>query len=153
MEANLRAPLKLPHPRDRIQHVIQIDHWTFDYMFGIDDTKFRTGPYYDYRHLELRGAIICPAGTKAQEATVTCFPDEHLMQTEIKKAMEARPVGYVTRWGKDYSATLHMPADMAPLVLQMLIAKKYRFIAFESAKGAREASIFNFGFSENSEDD
>jgi hypothetical protein len=150
----LRTPLKLPHPRDRIRHVIRVENWTFDYMFGIDESKFRTGPYYDYRHLELRGAVLRPEGTiRAPQAQVTCYPDGGLTETEIKSIKEARPVGYVTRWGKTYSATLHVPADAFPLVLQMLIAARYSFISFESEKVVRDAAIFDFRFSEVFDDD
>ena len=36
-----------------------------------------------------------------------------------------------------------MPADVLPLILQMLTAGKYRFVAFEAAKSFRgEAAIF-----------
>ncbi len=54
-----------------------------------------------------------------------------------------RPVGFLSHRGKDYSANLHMPADVLPLILQMLTTGKYRFVAFEAAKSFRgEAAIF-----------
>jgi hypothetical protein len=46
-----------------------------------------------------------------------------------------------------------MPADVLPLILQMLTAGKYQFVAFEAAKSFRgEAAIFNFRFSDSEDD-
>ena len=145
-----QAKLKLPPPRERVQHVIRIEVWNWDFMFGIDDTKFREGPYYDYRHLHLRGAILRPTDIKAREAEVTCFADTQLPG---KSNEPIRPVGFLSHSGKDYSANLHMPYDVLPLILLMLTASKYRFVAFEAAKSFRgEAPIFNFRFSESEDE-
>jgi hypothetical protein len=145
----------LSRPRiEKVQHVIRIESWNFDYTFGINDLKYLTGPYSDYRHLKIRGAIVQPTSIKAREAEVTCFPDIQLMESNLKPTDKARPPGNVAHWGKDYSASLHMPADALPLVLQMLIAGRYRFVVFEAAKSFRgEAPIFYFRFSEALDDD
>jgi hypothetical protein len=50
--APARKKSKIGRPRiERVQHVIEIQDWRWDYMFGIDDTSFREGPYFDFRHL------------------------------------------------------------------------------------------------------
>jgi hypothetical protein len=47
---------KIGRPRvERVDHVIEIEDWDWDYMFGIDNTKFRSGPYMDFRHLVISG--------------------------------------------------------------------------------------------------
>jgi hypothetical protein len=57
------------------------------------------------------------------------------------------------RIGKDYQANLFMPPDAFSLVLMMLSAGKYRFVSFDAEKGARDAPISSFYFSEIIEDD
>jgi hypothetical protein len=128
-------------------------------MFGVDETKFGTGPYYDLRHIDFFGAIIEPSGIKATEASVTCFPEVDLIGASLKPIrrfgdrlsptalpVKIRPVGHVHYRGKEYSANLRFPADVLVPILQMMIAEKYRYVIFEAAPGGRDAEIFNFRF-------
>jgi hypothetical protein len=157
----------MPAPPPRVQHVIQIDHWKCNYMFGVDEGRFATGSYYDWRHIEIRGTIIEPAGIKATEGRVTCIPDEDFIGASRKRVLKfgerlaggdttpvkIRPVGHVYYRGKEYSAKLNFPADALLTILQMLASEKYRYLVFEAALGGRDAEVFNFRFGEHADDD
>ena len=75
-----RKKRKVSRPRiERVQHVIEIQDWRWDYMFGIDDTSFREGPYFDFRHLDIEGKLLRPTSINATTVKVTCFPDYRLL--------------------------------------------------------------------------
>ena len=127
MRSMSRRPAS-PSPRRVEKHVIQVENWSFDYMFGIDETSFRTGPYYDFRHLELFGPIIQPAGITAKKGCVTSFPEQDLVGSSLRGGRKfgerlgaslpekPRPIGYVSYQGEDYSANLHFPSDILPAI-------------------------------------
>jgi hypothetical protein len=143
-----RRPTRRPRV-EKVQHVVEIESWKFDYMFGIDDTSFQRGPYYDMRHLQLHGSIIAPAGLKAAKGDVTCFPTESLVGASSARIPEnIMPVGSLMYRGQAYAAYLYFPSDILPVILQMLAAGKYRYIIFEAAPGGQEAAIYYFRFAE-----
>ncbi len=153
---------------EKIQHTLRITSWNFDYMFGLNPVKAIREAYSDYRHLELRVSILEPKGLKATVGRIVIFPDETFAESSplrrsppawvsdrrtSDRAQKLRPVGHVSYRGKDYSAHLHMPPDALPLVLQMLAAGRYHFLAFEAGKGGRDAEVFYFRFADRAEDD
>jgi hypothetical protein len=132
---------------ERIHHIVEIRGWKWDFMFGINDTSFLTGPYSDFRHLVIKGALLRPADIKAKEAELTLFPDRFLMESAYKSTDTPKPVGCVTHRGISYSANLHVPADALNPILQMMIAGRYTYILFEAEKSYRgEASIRHYRF-------
>ncbi|MDI3564782.1 hypothetical protein [Bradyrhizobium sp. Arg816] len=156
----------MPHV-EKVKHVVQIERWRFDYMFGIDETSHRTGPYYDIRHIQFAGPILEPKGVlKATHGEVICFPDNRLIgasEQPIRKfgdrlgspkpQEKIRPAGRVSYRGKNYSAHLDFPSDMLHPILTMLSAGRYRYVIFEAAKGSRDAEIYNFYFSDRKDED
>ncbi|CAN7570665.1 hypothetical protein LJR220_005209 [Bradyrhizobium sp. LjRoot220] len=142
-------------PRDeRVQHVIEIVDWEWDYMFGIDTGRFNNGPYMDYRHLNIEGTILRPTSIKASAGEVTLFPDHRLSDIEGRRKHEPKAVGAISHRGKDYQANLHLPADAFGLVLQMMIAGRYRYVLIEAHKSFRgEALIRHFRFSGTIDED
>jgi hypothetical protein len=130
-----------------VHHVIEIRDWNFDYLFGIDQAKVGHLPYWDSRALIVQGTILQPA-LKAPEATVRLSPSNALVGRELKSTQEAKPVGYISYRGNDYSAGLFMPSDAFNMVLQMFIADKYRFVIIDGEKcGSGEVNVHLFRFS------
>jgi hypothetical protein len=146
-------------------HVLRIHRWNFDYAFGINTLKGEQDLYSDFRNLVLQVSLIRPKGIKATEGHVVCSPDKNFAAgsptrqrrfgDNLGKSSSTgpRPVGHVSYRGKDYQANLFMPPDAFSLVLMMLSAGKYRFVSFDAEKGARDAPISSFYFSEIIEDD
>lgn len=145
LNTNKRKPGR---PRvERVQHIIEIEDWDFDYLFGLGEAKLDHGPYFDCRHLRIRGTVLRPS-TKASHAEIVCFPRKELNESEVDTAVQPKAVGYITNRGKDYSANLHLPAEMLVPVLQMLIAKRYRYIVIEASPSFRgESTVRHFTFS------
>lgn len=149
-----KAKRKPGRPRiERTQHIVEIERWDWDYMFMIDETKFRTEPYFDCRQLNITGQLIKPKSSRDTQVEVTFFPTQSLSESE-RKSHEPKSVGHITHRGKDYRANLHMPADILGPVLQMLIAKRYRFIFLTAEKSFRgESSVRGYRLSESIDDE
>jgi hypothetical protein len=61
---------------------------------------------------------------------------------------ERKDVGVISHRGKDYSVNLMMPPDALALVIQMMLADKYRYVSIEAQPSYRgEALVHNYGFS------
>jgi hypothetical protein len=166
LESEPNTPPTMPRI-EKVQHILRITSWNFDYGFGLNRLKAIREAYSDFRHLELGVSILKPAGLKATVGQVVLFPDQSFAESSSlrrslpdwaregktpERSQKLRPVGHVSYRGKDYSANLHMPPDALPLVLQMLAAAKYHFLIFEAAKGGRDADVFDFMFAERAED-
>ncbi|MGM4885288.1 hypothetical protein AB8A20_07920 [Tardiphaga sp. 604_B6_N1_1] len=151
-----KAKRKRGRPRDeRVQHVIEITDWTWDLSFGVSHAKFSTGPYDDFRHLNITGKIVRPSALATAVVELTAFPDTRLNESERSSISQPKAVGWITHRGKQYSANLHIPADALGSVLQMLIAGRYQYVLMDASKSFRgEADIRHFRFSKTvTEDD
>jgi hypothetical protein len=132
---------------EQVCHIIEILSWDLDYMFGLDSGPFAREPYLDSRHINIVGRLIRPTSLSCTNIKATCFPDDWLLAS-ARKDNKPKGVGYISYWGKDYSANLHLPSDLLGPVLQMMIAEKYRYIIMEAHKPFRgEAVILNYRFS------
>ncbi|MDO9385013.1 MAG: hypothetical protein Q7T86_19375 [Hyphomicrobiaceae bacterium] len=143
---------------ERIYHVIEFVDWDWDYMFGIEPPgRFSDGdPYMDYRHLHIRGKLLRPTAIsiKASIAEVTCFPDDRLSDLEGRRKHQPKMVGVISHRGKDYQVNLHLPDDALALVLQMMIANRYRYVVIEAEKSFRgEALVRHFRFAGSLDED
>jgi hypothetical protein len=143
-------------PRDeRVQHVIEIEDWRWDYMFGLGiKTPWSNGPYDDFRHLEISGKLLRPTSINAGTVKITGFPNYRLSESDERSRHTPKSLGAISHRAGEYSASIHMPADAFGLVLQMMIAGKYRFVVIETEKSFRgEALVQNFYFTASISDD
>jgi hypothetical protein len=56
--------------------------------------------------------------------------------SRLRSTDVAKPVGYISYRGADYSANLFIPSDAFALVLQAFTANKYRFVSIHGNKSA-----------------
>jgi hypothetical protein len=147
---------KIGRPRDeRVQHVIEIQDWHWDYMFGLGiKTPWSDEPYSDSRHLEISGKLLRPTSINARTVKVTGFPDHGLSESSDRSRHTPKAVGAISHRAGEYSANLHLPADAFGLVLQMMLAGKYRYVLIEAEKSFRgEALVTHFRFSGSLDED
>jgi hypothetical protein len=141
------SPRRPPQP-EKIRHVFRIEDWTFDYSYSVG--LLRPDEYTDSQHLKIEGSIIEPAKITAKRGTITCFPMAGLVgvdRSHVTSTLEKpASVGAVYYRGKSYQTHLFFPADALPLILQMLLAGKYRHVTFDAWKSGNE--VFNFTFTD-----
>jgi hypothetical protein len=130
---------RIGRPRDeRVQHVIEIQDWHWDYMFGLGiKSTWSHEPYSDFRHLNISGKLLRPASINAGTVKVTGFPDYRLSESDERSRHTPKAVGAISHRAGEYSANLHLPADAFGLVLQMMLAGKYRYVVIEAEKSYR----------------
>ena len=128
-----------------VKHVIQIESWNFDYLFGVDDRKIVSGlPYWESRRIQVRGKILKPA-LKASAARISLSSSDGLVSRELKSTESGKPIGYISYRAADYSANLFMPSDAFGLVLQAFAANRYHWISMDGAKsGNGEVMVHTF---------
>jgi hypothetical protein len=151
-----RKKARVGRPRvERVQHVIEIQEWHWDYMFGLGiKTPWSNEPYDDFRHLVISGKLLRPTSINAGTVKVTGFPDYRLSESEERSRRTPKAVGAISHRAGEYSAHLHLPADAFGLVLQMMIAGRYRYVVIEAERSFRgEALVRNFYFTASISDD
>jgi hypothetical protein len=117
-------------------------------MFGVAiNTAWSDGPYDDFRHLEISGKLLRPTSINAGTVEITGFPDHRLSESDERSRRTPKAVGVISHRAGEYSAHLHLPADAFGLVLQMMIAGRYRYVVIEAEKSFRgEALVRHFRF-------
>jgi hypothetical protein len=58
----------------RVQHIIHISAWRWDYSFGINERNLIDGPFSDWRYLEIDGRLLQPALSSVRTAKIVCHP-------------------------------------------------------------------------------
>ena len=107
-------------------YVLEIKEWDWSFSFGINTMRNRDGPYHDFRHLQLRGTLLLPSKLKAEDVEFYIMP-EHGLNEDKREGHEPKSVGAVSRHKGRFEASLWMPSDVLPSVLQMLIAKRLHY--------------------------
>ena len=119
-------------PRTEVaDYVLEIKDWNWDFSFGVNSMKDRDGPYHDFRHLQLRGTLLLPSKLKADGVEFYFMP-EHSLNEDTRKDHEPKSVGSVSRHKGKFEASLWMPSDVLPAVLQMLIGERFHFAVLHS---------------------
>jgi hypothetical protein len=81
--------------RPRIEfasYVLEIKEWDWSFSFGVNEMPNRDGPYSDFRHLHLRGNLVCPNRIKAENVELTFLPD-HDLNEDKRERHEPKAVG------------------------------------------------------------
>jgi hypothetical protein len=117
------------HP-EIIHYIVEIADWDWDFSFGVNTIKDKDDPYFDFRHLELRGKLLRPSGIEVDDVEVAFLPDRRLNETERSRD-EPQSVGSFQIHRGTLQFIIPMPADVLPAVLQMMIAGRFRFVIMD----------------------
>jgi hypothetical protein len=71
------------------EHIVKIDGWRFNYMFGAGKTRFCSELYSEIRHLDIQVGIMQPKGIKATQGQITCLPYDGLVASNYKQHVNA----------------------------------------------------------------
>jgi len=122
-------------------YLLEIKDWSWGFSFGINSMRHWDEPYNDFRHLQVRGTLMLPSKLKAENVEFYFLPDHALNEGQREKH-EAKAVGSVTRQrsGK-LEASLSMPSDVLPAILQMLIGERFHFITLNRYSILRKMNL------------
>ncbi|RXT40267.1 hypothetical protein [Bradyrhizobium betae] len=116
-------------------YILQITDWDWSYHFGVNAARHDDRRYSDYRHLLVRGEVLRPSKLrqKAEAVEVTFLPDVSQADLEQRGGEPSLSVGYWQVHNKILTGGISMATDALGLVMQMLIAGRFKSVRRVSA--------------------
>jgi hypothetical protein len=110
-------------------YILEITDWDWDYHFGLNTSRYDDLAYSDYRHLHVRGTVLLPTKLrpKVEQVELTFLPNISPADLE-KSGPHPVNVGYLHVHRKNLTGGISMARDALDLVLQMLIAGRFRYL-------------------------
>lgn len=119
-------------------YLVCITGWDWSYNFGLVSERFAERHFEEYRHLRVRGRLACPKTIKGKSVELVFLPNVRLAdlaaQSQPPDLADAPPphgVGSLHLRGKALIGHLTMPKDALNPVLQMLQARRLRYVALD----------------------
>ena len=116
-------------------------------------------PYHERDWIIVHGTILEPTSYKGKKLEFFFFLDHTLSKAERESSDRYRDeppsdVGRVEQRKDGLHITLNIPEDSLPILLQLLLAGKVKFITFGADKFRyKQASVYNYRFCETLDED
>ena len=124
-----RAP-----PEEFVEYVVEITDWDWGYSLSLNTGKYRDeDPYHEFRHLQITGKLLRPAGLKTDAVQVSLLPSSE-MSEERRKDYKPIALGALDLYPDMIKGSIGIPADVLAPILQMLIARELKFILLTGSK-------------------
>ena len=123
-------------PEEFISYVVEITGWNWGYSLSLNTGtgKYRDDdPYYEFRHLQIAGKLLRPAGLNTDAVEVTLLPNNN-MSEERRKDYKPIALGALDIYQDMIKGSIGIPADALSPILQMLIAKQLKFVLLRGSK-------------------
>jgi len=134
-------------------YVTEIDDWGWSFSFGLDKSKYSNDPYSDYRHLEIRGSLLSPTNMKAEQVVLHLLPDTGLNE-EHRRDNQPIAVGSLRLNDGTLQGLISMPQDALDSLLNMLTARKFKFIVMQGRKlRYRQTKVVHYRFQRELDED
>lgn len=130
-------------------YILKITDWDWSYHFGANAVRQDDRRYSDYRHLLVRGEVLRPSKLrqKAEAVEVTFLPDVSQADLEERGEEPSLSVGYLQVHNKILTGGISMATYALGLVIQMLIAGRFKFIVlYGDPMRYRQARIRSYHF-------
>jgi hypothetical protein len=116
---------------------IEITDWDWEYSFSVNSQKHEDRSFADCRHLHIRGKVWRPRKIRTDAVEIIFIPKSGFAEMERHHNKPAvRGVGTVSVEGTKAEGTklagyLSMPTDALGLVLQMLLAGRFKYLLLD----------------------
>ncbi|WP_354254423.1 hypothetical protein [Bradyrhizobium sp. F1.13.3] len=90
-------------------------------------------PYHEFRHLQIKGRLLTPAGLKADTAEISLLPSSDLVE-ERRKDLTPVALGSLTVGPDGIPGNIGIPWGALTPILQMLIAGRFKFILMRGTR-------------------
>jgi hypothetical protein len=110
-------------------YILEVTDWDWDYHFGLNTARYDDLAYSDYRHLQVRGAVLLPKKLRrnVDQVELTFLPN--ISQADLERSgPHPVNVGYLHVHRKSLTGGISMARDALGLVLQMLIAGRFKYL-------------------------
>lgn len=123
-------------PEEFVEYVVEITGWDWGYSLSLNSRtgKYRDDdPYLEFRHMQITGKLLRPAGLKTDNVEVSLLPSND-MSEERRKDYKPIALGGLDVYQDMIKGSIGIPADALPPILQMLIAKEFKFVLLRGSK-------------------
>jgi hypothetical protein len=120
-------------PEEFVEYVVAIEGWDWGYSLLLNTERRPTDPYHEFRHLQITGRLLRPAGLKTDSVEVSLLPTTD-MGEEKRKAYEPIALGSLNAMPGIIRGSIGIPADALSPILQLLIAKELKFVLMTGSK-------------------
>ncbi|MCS3498299.1 hypothetical protein M2189_002743 [Bradyrhizobium japonicum] len=130
-------------PREEIvDYIVAIEDWDWGYSFSLNAERRPLDPYQEFRHLQIRGRLLQPAGLKPEEVEISLLPAPDLVG-ERRKAFEPIALGSLSVRTEGISGNIGVPWDALTPILQMLIAGRLKFVLMRGPRFRHRSAKLN----------
>jgi hypothetical protein len=119
LKAAKRKKRRLVPREEIVQYVVAIEGWDWGYSLFLNDERRPTDPYHEFRHLQITGRLLRPAGLKTDRVEVSLLPTND-MSEEKRKAYEPIALGSLEALPGVIRGSIGIPPDALSPILQML---------------------------------
>ncbi|MGY3356290.1 hypothetical protein ACVWZK_002953 [Bradyrhizobium sp. GM0.4] len=129
-------------PEEIVDYVVEIENWNWGYSFSFNLERLPIDPYHEFRHLQIKGRLLTPAGQKTDRAEISLLPSSDL---EEKRRKDLTPValGSLTADPDGILGNIGMPWDALTPILQMLIAERFKFVLMRGTRFRHRSAKLN----------
>ncbi|MCA1398410.1 MULTISPECIES: hypothetical protein [unclassified Bradyrhizobium] len=141
----IRSPKKRPRrkPREEIvDYVLAIEDWDWGYSFSLNSERQPIDPYDEFRHLQIKGRLLRPAGQKTDRAEISLLPSSDL-EEERRRDLHPIALGSLHVTQDAILGNIGIPRDALTPILQMLIAGRFRFVLMRGTRFRHRSAKVN----------
>lgn len=128
-----KAKQRRKPPDEFVDYVMAIEDWAWGYSFSLNSERQPIDPYDEFRHLQIRGRLLRPAGQTTNRAEISLLPTSDL---EEKRRRDLHPIAlgslHVTQ--DTILGNIGIPRDALTPILQMLIAGRFNFVLMRGSR-------------------
>ena len=130
-------------PREEfVDYIVEIDGWDWGYSFSLNMERQPIDPYHEFRHLQIKGRLLRPAGLKSDRAEISLLPTSDL-EEERRKEFKPIALGSLGAGPDGVSGNIGIPQDALTPILQMLIGGQFRFALMRGSRLRHRSARLN----------
>jgi hypothetical protein len=115
-------------PREEfVDYIAEIEDWDWVYSFSLNSERRPIDPYDEFRHLQIRGRLLRPAGLKTDRIEVSLLPTLDL-EGDRRKDLKPLALGALGLRPDGIDGNIGIPWDALTPILQMLIGGRFKFV-------------------------
>ncbi|WP_024584234.1 hypothetical protein [Bradyrhizobium sp. OHSU_III] len=121
-------------PREEfVDYIVEIDGWDWGYSLSLNTMPREADSYNEFRHLQITGKLLRPAGLKTDIVEVSLLPSADVSE-ERRKDYKPPALGGLEAYPDRIDGHVGILQEALPPILQMLIAGQFRFMLLLGSK-------------------
>ncbi|MDX3968284.1 MAG: hypothetical protein QHD01_17020 [Bradyrhizobium sp.] len=130
-------------PREEIvDYLVAIEGWDWGYSFSLNSERQPIDPYHEFRHLQVKGRLLRPAGQKTDRAEISLLPTSDL-EEERRRDLHPIALGSLHVTQEAILGNIGIPRDALTPIRQMLIADRFRFVLMRGSRFRHRSAKVN----------